>query len=184
MHSIKNNLFVEYFIWCLLKNHKKDGKISSSALKNIISSSVLKYHLKNNLFFNYHDGFIFLKSLKLLGVSIGRKNFFIEEDDIQKLKHTPCRLWTKTDIKYLFVVITACKYSNAKPYGIRLISSDLEVSESTVYRALRCPYIKRKYEKQVHDSPRSHPTSTSGYVNYTANFYSLLLGKLTYNKAG
>lgn len=185
MYSIKNDLFVEYFIWCLVKKNKKDGNVNVESLKHQINSTTLKHHLKDNVFFNYNNGRIYLKSLKTLDVSIGRKNYFFSEDDLQKLKKDSTdKKWTKTAIKYFFIVLVSCKYADKKPYGISLIANDTNTSESTVYRAMsNNSYISRHCDKQAKPSPRSH-RSSHGDVNYTANFNHLLLGTLTYNRAG
>ena len=193
-YVLKNNLHVEYFIWCYLRYQDFplcSGVVPIYTLNNLnFCQSMLKKHLKTNEFFKVHGDKIYLQSKK----HYMNYNCTIKELNKMARREIPDQLiknksskwaksvqykainkWDDTSIKYFLIRIFACKYGVKKPYALKLIAADLDYCERTIKRALNL-YVDKHCRVQGHYSSRSH-YSKGLLINYSPNYYTLQFGK-------
>jgi hypothetical protein len=183
-YALKNELHVEFFIWCYLRSLKNNGchDIKVFDDKKFLKSC-FERKLKTNLFFTVANNKVFLKSFKNLPCKQGNRNFICDLQELNKFprkhSHTSDRIikdWNSTTIKYLMICVVACQYKEDKPYALKLISKDTGCSITIIQRALKNLYVDRWSVTQIADTMRSYYQNRK-QVNLSPNYYKFLLGK-------
>ena len=189
-YALKNNLHVELFIWCYLKSTNNSGFHSIKDFdKCRINFSSIKRKLKSNVFFTVSNDKIFLKSLKNMPVSLGKRTFFCNSEDLnkfpRKLAHGSGKIikeWNSTTIKYLMICLVACQYCGEKPYALKLIAEDTDCSITIIQRALKNLYVEKWFKEQIQDSGRSYYSGRK-LLNFSPNYYKLNIGSFFAKKS-
>jgi hypothetical protein len=182
-YALRNNLHVELFIWCYLKSINNSGFHSIDDFTECkINKLAIVRKLKSNVFFSVANGKIFLKSLKNMPTSLGKRTFFCDIEELnkfpRKLAHGSGKIikeWNSTTIKYLMICLVACQYSGDKPYALKLISEDTGCSITIIQRALKNLYVEKWFQEQIQESGRSYYAGKK-LINFSPNFYKLNIG--------
>ena len=181
--SLKNNLYVEYFIWVYLKSLNNNGFHSTNDLKKTFFKTSTFCNIKDNVFFKVSGNKIILTSLRKLHINPRSKNFYIEMSELNKFarklafkSNKLIKGWTKTLIKYFFICLVSCKYEDKKPYALSLIEKDTGCSVSTIQRALKNLFVNRYSKTQIESSERSYYCDGK-LINISPNYNEFLLGK-------
>lgn len=184
-YAIQNNLHVEYFIWSYLKNVNQSGLYHRNLLIHPkIKQSCINRKLKNNIFFKISGDRIILSGTKKLKLRLSNKNFIVNFEEISKFANKnslssgeAIKGWNNTIIKYFFISMFASRYEDERPYALSLLESDLEISASTIQRALKVFAVDRSSKIQNKYSPRSYICGRQR-VCLSPNYYQMPIGRI------
>lgn len=198
-YALENNLYVEYFTQCYLKTLNSSGIYDIDDIKSNYKNhsysnrpSFKKYtfdkHLCDNVFFIIKDGRIFTKNNRKNKTEKTSFNFRCNLEELnfmaqKEATHSGKRIfgWNDTTIKYLFIAIWSCKYRTKKPYALRLISDDLNISISTIQKALKIFEVRKSHKVQEENSLRSF-FPTNGRINLSPNYLDMPIGLFSTSK--
>jgi hypothetical protein len=180
---IKQNLHVEYFLWCYLRAKNESGFHPFDSIDfNRFCESTIKLKSKDNMFFLFRKNNFVLKSKN--NIIRGKNNYVCDFIEVNRFANkitvsgNIIKKWNSTLIKYFLISVYACRHQNKKPYALKLISEDLDVSEKTIQRSLEVFGVQRTNKKQEKYSPRSYYYEGK-QVNLSPNYYSMSFGKIS-----
>lgn len=184
-YVIKNDLHVEYFIWCFLRSVNSTGLYTKKNLSGAkFCKSTIDKKSHNNIFFNYEKSKFILNSKNKLSIYLGKLYYVANLDELapfvsRMANHSTnlVKCWNSTTIKYFLISVYACKYENRKPFAQSLIHEDLGVSISTIKRSLNTFGVLKNYKTQIENSPRSFFIKPGKLKNLTPNFNHMPVGK-------
>jgi hypothetical protein len=182
-YVIKNNLHVEYFLWCYLREQNSTGIHDFNSIDfNRFCKSSIKLKSKKNVFFDFQNNkYILSSSKKIMGKKI---NYTCDFKEVNRFANKITasgkiiKKWNSTLIKYFLVSVYACRHQSKKPYALKLISQDLDISEKTIQRSLEIFGVQRMNKVQENYSPRSYYYQGK-LVNLSPNYYTMSFGKMS-----